>query len=56
MSATDSDIGSQRCSSGLSESASVAPPKAADKKPARVTPIWTAERKRLGFACSLATV
>ena len=54
-SATGAPIGSRRCSSGLSEPAKVAPPKAADKKPARVTPICTAERNWLGLACSLAT-
>ena len=30
-------------------------PNAADRKPARVTPICTEERKRLGWSCSLAT-
>ena len=37
-------------STGARSSASVAPPKAADRKPDRVTPICTAERKRLGFS------
>ena len=35
---------------------SVTPPNAADRKPARVTPICTADRKRLGFSVSRATV
>ena len=55
VSATAWLIGSHCCSSGTSASAIVVPPKAADKKPANVTPIWTAERNRLGFSCSRAT-
>ena len=45
-----------RCSTGDRSSASVAPPNAADRNPATVTPICTAERKRLGFSASRATV
>ena len=48
--------GNQPCSAGLRAAASVAPPKAAERKPARVTPICTADRKRLGFSFSRATV
>ena len=36
-------------------SANADAPKAADMNPARVTPIWTAARKRLGSACRAAT-
>ncbi len=55
VSATDSGRPSF-CSFGDSPSASVAPPKAADRKPIRVTPICTADRKRFGLAATRATV
>ena len=44
------------CRCGDRPSASVAPPKAADRKPIRVTPIWTADRNRFGLAATLATI
>ena len=42
-------------STGARSSANAEAPKAADRKPASVTPIWTAARKRFGSACSSAT-
>ena len=45
-----------RSATGDSGSPRVAPPKAADRKPDRVTPICTADRNRLGLAVSSATV
>ena len=45
----------QPTSVGVTSSASVVAPNAAEKNPAAVTPIWTAARKRLGFWASCAT-
>jgi len=45
VSATAWLIGNQRCSTGTSASAIVVPPKAADKNPAKVTPICTADKR-----------
>ena len=42
-------------STGDRSSAKADAPNAADMKPARVTPIWTAARNRFGSACSAAT-
>ena len=49
--ATEADI-PQDSKTGASSFASVAPPNAEARKPDRVTPIWTADRKRLGSDCS----
>ena len=51
VAATDADI-PQDSNTGASSLANVAPPKAEARKPDKVTPICTAERKRLGFDCS----
>jgi hypothetical protein len=55
VSATTWLIGNQLCSTGTSASAIVVPPKAADKNPAKVTPICTADKNRFGFSCNRAT-
>ena len=45
----------QPTSTNANASDKVAPPTAAERKPETVTPIWTAERKRLGSAVRWAT-
>src|SRR5215210_2569357 len=50
VSATGRLIGNSRSSSGANAFANVLPPNAADKKPAKVTPICTADRNRFGFS------
>src|SRR5215211_2630504 len=56
VSETSGSIGISRCIALLRAIAKVAPPKAADKNPARVTPIWTADKNRFGFSLSRATI
>ena len=46
----------QPCRTSESGSESRAPPTEADRKPASVTPIWTAERNRFGSPASRATI
>src|SRR5512139_2938628 len=45
----------QPTSTGARSSERVAPPNAAERKPASVTPTWTADRKRFGSSLSSAT-
>src|SRR5512139_2602502 len=46
----------QPTSTGARSSERVAPPNAAERKPASVTPTWTADRKRFGSSLSSATI